>query len=169
MKDIKQIMDLLPHRYPFLLVDRILEMEENKRIVGIKNVTMNEPFFQGHFPGEPIMPGVLIVEAMAQSAGILHFLSTPEAKSQNAEVRFLGIDKCRFRRPVIPGPVPGTFRGIVNPARRMRMQFEAAHPVVLRRPRRARPGDRLRLYRQDRPPPRVRLRPEGRRDVEDLR
>jgi beta-hydroxyacyl-ACP dehydratase FabZ len=71
MKDIKQIMDLLPHRYPFLLVDRILEMEENKRIVGIKNVTMNEPFFQGHFPGAPIMPGVLIIEAMAQTWGIL--------------------------------------------------------------------------------------------------
>ena len=102
MKDIKQIMDLLPHRYPFLLVDRILEMEENKRIVGIKNVTMNEPFFQGHFPGAPIMPGVLIIEAMAQTCGILVLSSTQE-KAGSKNVLFLGIDKARFRKPVYPG------------------------------------------------------------------
>jgi len=102
MKDIKQIMDLLPHRYPFLLVDRILEMEENKRIVGIKNVTMNEPFFQGHFPGSPIMPGVLIIEAMAQTWGILVLSSTQE-KAGSKNVLFLGIDKARFRKPVYPG------------------------------------------------------------------
>jgi beta-hydroxyacyl-ACP dehydratase FabZ len=102
MKDIKQIMDLLPHRYPFLLVDRILEMEENKRIVGIKNVSMNEPFFQGHFPGSPIMPGVLIIEAMAQTWGIL-VLSSTHDKAGSKNVLFLGIDKARFRKPVYPG------------------------------------------------------------------
>jgi 3-hydroxyacyl-[acyl-carrier-protein] dehydratase len=102
MKDIREIMDLLPHRYPFLLVDRILEMEEGKRIVGIKNVTINEPFFQGHFPGSPIMPGVLIIEAMAQTWGILVLASEPDmAGSKN--VLFLGIDNARFRRPVYPG------------------------------------------------------------------
>jgi 3-hydroxyacyl-[acyl-carrier-protein] dehydratase len=102
MKDIKEIMDLLPHRYPFLLVDRILEMEEGKRIVGIKNVTINEPFFQGHFPGSPIMPGVLIIEAMAQTWGILVLASEPEmAGSKN--ILFLGIDNARFRKPVYPG------------------------------------------------------------------
>ena len=84
MKEIKQIMDLLPHRYPFLLVDKILEMEEGKSIVGIKNVTINEPFFQGHFPGSPIMPGVLIIEAMAQTWGIL-VLSSEKRKSRKQE------------------------------------------------------------------------------------
>ena len=103
MVDIKKIMELIPHRYPFLLLDRVLEFEENKKIVTIKNVTINEPFFQGHFPGEPIMPGVLIVEAMAQSWGVLHFLSSPDSKATNTDVRFIGIDKCRFRKPVVPG------------------------------------------------------------------
>ncbi|MCP4714206.1 MAG: 3-hydroxyacyl-ACP dehydratase FabZ [Deltaproteobacteria bacterium] len=103
MVSIKEIMEHIPHRYPFLLVDRVVELEKGQRIVCIKNVTINEPFFQGHFPGEPIMPGVLIVEAMAQSSGILHFLSTDGTEVKSAEIRFLGIDKCRFRRPVIPG------------------------------------------------------------------
>ena len=102
MRGIKEIMNYLPHRYPFLLVDRVLETEE-KKIVTIKNVTINEPFFQGHFPGEPIMPGVLIVEAMAQSWGILAFHQNPDKTADNADVRFIGIDKCRFRRPVVPG------------------------------------------------------------------
>jgi 3-hydroxyacyl-[acyl-carrier-protein] dehydratase len=102
MKDIKEIMDLLPHRYPFLLVDRILEMEAGKRIVGIKNVTINEPFFQGHFPGSPIMPGVLIIEAMAQTWGILVFSSEP-AMAGSKNILFLGIDNARFRKPVYPG------------------------------------------------------------------
>ena len=102
MKEIKQIMDLLPHRYPFLLVDKILEMEEGKSIVGIKNVTINEPFFQGHFPGSPIMPGVLIIEAMAQTWGIL-VLSSEKEKAGSKNVLFLGIDKARFRKPVYPG------------------------------------------------------------------
>ncbi|MEE8423792.1 MAG: 3-hydroxyacyl-ACP dehydratase FabZ [Thermodesulfobacteriota bacterium] len=99
--DIKEIMSLLPHRYPFLLVDRITEFEENKRIVGIKNVTINEPFFQGHFPEYPIMPGVLIVEAMAQVGGLLAFKSSDEEGQKI--VYFVGIDKARFRSPVTPG------------------------------------------------------------------
>lgn len=100
--EIQEIIKLIPHRYPFLLVDRILEVEVQKRIVGIKNVTFNEPFFQGHFPGRPIMPGVLIVEAMAQTGGVLAFLSLPEGE-RDREVFFAGIDKVRFRRPIVPG------------------------------------------------------------------
>jgi 3-hydroxyacyl-[acyl-carrier-protein] dehydratase len=103
MFGIKDIMKFLPHRYPFLLVDRVLETEPLKRIVAIKNVTINEPFFQGHFPGEPIMPGVLIVEAMAQAWGILLMSSGEFDVSKNDNVRFLGIDNCRFRRAVVPG------------------------------------------------------------------
>ena len=102
MKNIKDIMGLLPHRYPFLLVDRILEMEEGKRIVGIKNVSINEPFFQGHFPDAPIMPAVLLLEAMAQTGGTL-VLSSESEKSKTQNVLFLGIDKARFRKPVYPG------------------------------------------------------------------
>ncbi len=102
MIDIKQIMAVLPHGYPFLLVDRILEVEPGKRVVGIKNVTYNEPFFPGHFPGRPIMPGVLIVEAMAQTAGVLIFYTLPEEERKKT-VFFLGIDDVRFRKPVIPG------------------------------------------------------------------
>jgi 3-hydroxyacyl-[acyl-carrier-protein] dehydratase len=100
--EINEIMKILPHAYPFLLVDRILEIEPDKRIVGIKNVTYNEPFFPGHFPGHPIMPGVLIVEAMAQTAGVLAFKSMPE-QEQGKPVFFMGIDHARFRRPVVPG------------------------------------------------------------------
>jgi 3-hydroxyacyl-[acyl-carrier-protein] dehydratase len=102
MIEIREIMAALPHRYPFLLVDRIIEIEPNKRIVGIKNVTFNEPFFPGHFPGRPIMPGVLIVEAMAQTAGVLAFKSVGE-EEQGKPVFFLGIDNVRFRKPVVPG------------------------------------------------------------------
>ena len=100
--DIPKIMEYLPHRYPFLLVDRVLTFEPNKRISGIKNVTFNEHFFQGHFPGHPIMPGVLIVEAMAQIGGILAFLSLSD-EQPGSIVYFTGIDKARFRRPVRPG------------------------------------------------------------------
>jgi 3-hydroxyacyl-[acyl-carrier-protein] dehydratase len=102
MIEIKEIMKILPHAYPFLLVDRILEMEPGKRVVGIKNVTCNEPFFPGHFPGRPIMPGVLIVESMAQTAGVLVFTSLPE-EDRKKPVYFLGIDNVRFRKPVTPG------------------------------------------------------------------
>ena len=102
MIEIKEIMKILPHAYPFLLVDRIVEMELGKRIVGIKNVTYNEPFFPGHFPNRPIMPGVLIVEAMAQTAGVLAVKSMPE-ESQKKPIYFLGMDNVRFRKPVIPG------------------------------------------------------------------
>jgi len=102
MIDIREIMSFLPHGYPFLLIDRILEIEPGKRIVGIKNVTYNEPFFPGHFPGRPIMPGVLIVEAMAQTAGVLAFKSLPE-EGQRRPVLFLGLDNVRFRKPVVPG------------------------------------------------------------------
>ncbi len=102
MLEIKEIMNILPHAYPFLLVDRIIELESGKRIVGIKNVTYNEPFFPGHFPGRPIMPGVLIVEAMAQTAGVLVFESVSE-EERKKPVFFLGIDNVRFRKPVIPG------------------------------------------------------------------
>ena len=100
MIEIDEILTLLPHNYPFLLVDRIVEFEPQKRIVGIKNVTFNEPFFPGHFPGKPIMPGVLIIEALAQTGGILAFKSFPGLKG---DVRFVGIDNARFRRPVVPG------------------------------------------------------------------
>ena len=102
MIEIKEIMNILPHAFPFLLVDRIIEIEPGKRIVGIKNVTYNEPFFPGHFPGRPIMPGVLIVEAMAQTAGVLvcNSLSGEERKKP---VYFLGMDNVKFRKPVIPG------------------------------------------------------------------
>lgn len=99
--NIEEIMKILPHRYPFLLVDRILELEEGKRVVGIKNVTINEPFFQGHFPGHPIMPGVLIVEAMAQVGGMLMLGSMPEPDSK--VVYFTSLDNVKFRKPVKPG------------------------------------------------------------------
>lgn len=100
--DIRKIMELLPHRYPFILVDRIVEMVPDERIIGLKNVTINEPFFQGHFPGTPIMPGVLIVEAMAQVGAILVNTSRSEGKRKEL-IYFMGIDKARFRKPVIPG------------------------------------------------------------------
>jgi len=100
--DIKEIVRLLPHRYPFLLVDRILAGEKAKSMIGLKNVSMNEPFFQGHFPSDPIMPGVLILEGMAQVGGILAFYSIPEMVGEKL-IYFAGIDKVRFRRPVVPG------------------------------------------------------------------
>jgi 3-hydroxyacyl-[acyl-carrier-protein] dehydratase len=99
--DTQEIMKLLPHRYPFLLVDRIVEVEEGKRIVGIKNVTINEPFFQGHFPGHPVMPGVLIIEAMAQVGGV--FAIVTDKIGDDMVTYFAGIDNARFRKPVGPG------------------------------------------------------------------
>jgi UDP-3-O-[3-hydroxymyristoyl] N-acetylglucosamine deacetylase/3-hydroxyacyl-[acyl-carrier-protein] dehydratase len=99
--DIQAIMKLLPHRNPFLLVDRIIELEAGKRVVGIKNVTLNEPFFPGHFPGHPVMPGVLILEAMAQTGGVLLLSTAPDA--QGKLIYFMSIDGAKFRRPVMPG------------------------------------------------------------------
>jgi beta-hydroxyacyl-ACP dehydratase FabZ len=101
IRRIDQIMNILPHRYPFLLIDRILEVEDNSKITGLKNVTINEPFFPGHFPGLPIMPGVLIIEAMAQLGGA--FLLEHEKERDKKWVFFTGIDEARFRRPVRPG------------------------------------------------------------------
>jgi beta-hydroxyacyl-ACP dehydratase FabZ len=102
MMPIEKIQSLLPHAYPFLLVDRVIEIELGKRILALKNVTVNEPFFQGHFPGRPIMPGVLILEAMAQAGGILAF-ETIEHDVKDRAVYFMGIDKAKFRRIVVPG------------------------------------------------------------------
>jgi len=99
--DIKRIVQLIPHRYPMLMVDRVTEMRLDHSAVGIKNVSINEPFFQGHFPSEPVMPGVLIVEAMAQTAAVLVMSSLGE--DQNRLVYFMSIDGVRFRRPVVPG------------------------------------------------------------------
>lgn len=100
MMNSNEIQQILPHRYPFLLVDRVLELEPGKRAVGLKNITVNEDFFNGHFPGNPIMPGVLIVEAMAQVGGILLLATTG---NEGKLAFFAGIDKMRFRRPVVPG------------------------------------------------------------------
>ncbi len=99
--DILEIQSLIPHRYPFLLIDRIVELEPLKRIVAIKNVTMNEPFFQGHFPGAPVMPGVLIIEAMAQAGAVLLFKEVPDR--ENKLMYFAAIEEARFRKPVTPG------------------------------------------------------------------
>jgi beta-hydroxyacyl-ACP dehydratase FabZ len=100
--DVQKIMEFLPHRYPFILVDRVLSLEPGKKVVALKNVTINEPFFQGHFPGAPIMPGVLIIEALGQTGGILAFSSQSKEKPGSV-IYFTGIDKVRFRKPVIPG------------------------------------------------------------------
>ncbi len=101
MLDVQKIQEILPHRYPFLLVDRIIAVEGTQRIVGLKNVTINEPFFQGHFPGHPIMPGVLIVEAMAQTGGML--LMERITEREKKVVYFMSLDKVKFRKPVVPG------------------------------------------------------------------
>jgi len=101
MMTIQEILKIVPHRYPMLLIDRILEIDPGKRIVGLKNVTANEQFFQGHFPGAPVMPGVLIVESMAQCAAVLCLLEIPERDEKL--FLFGGVDKARFRRPVTPG------------------------------------------------------------------
>lgn len=100
--DILEILNVLPHRYPFVMVDRILSINMGKDIVGLKNVTINEPYFQGHFPGRPVMPGVLILEGLAQVGGIMAFYANPEAIGKKL-LFFAGIDKARFRKPVVPG------------------------------------------------------------------
>ncbi|MDT8407492.1 MAG: 3-hydroxyacyl-ACP dehydratase FabZ [Methylococcales bacterium] len=101
--DIKQIQDFLPHRYPFLLVDRVVECEPGVRLLAIKNVTYNEPFFQGHFPHLPIMPGVLILEALAQATGLLASETAPDVLGKGMTYYLVGIDNARFKRPVVPG------------------------------------------------------------------
>ena len=102
LMDINAIMKILPHRYPFLMVDRILELEHGKRCVGIKNVSINEPYFQGHFPGHPVMPGVLIIEAMAQVAGIMAYTASGDEAITKVSY-FMAIDNAKFRKPVFPG------------------------------------------------------------------
>ncbi|HEX8956546.1 MAG TPA: 3-hydroxyacyl-ACP dehydratase FabZ [Burkholderiaceae bacterium] len=101
--DITQIKEYLPHRYPLLLVDRVLDWEKDKRMTAIKNVTVNEEFFNGHFPHKPVMPGVMMIEAMAQTAALLSFLSVGKKPDANSVVYFIGIDGVRFKRPVVPG------------------------------------------------------------------
>lgn len=103
--DIQAVLAQLPHRYPFLLVDRVVECVPGKRIEAIKNVTVNEPFFSGHFPGRPVMPGVLILEALAQAAGILAFKTAGVVPDEKSRFYFVGIDAARFRKPVLPGDV----------------------------------------------------------------
>ncbi len=100
---VQDIEKLLPHRYPFLLVDRIVELEPEKRVVGVKCVTMNEPFFVGHFPGHPVMPGVLILEALAQTAAVMSLKTIPEEQRAGRVIYFMAIDGARFRKPVVPG------------------------------------------------------------------
>lgn len=97
----EEILTLLPHRYPFLLVDRVLDWVANEKIIGLKNVTFNEPFFPGHFPGKPVMPGVLIIESMAQVGGLLAYKSHPQLKGKL--IFFMAVDKVKFRKPVVPG------------------------------------------------------------------
>jgi len=116
---IQKIMQFLPHRYPFLLVDRVIELEPGVRIVALKNVTINEPFFQGHFPGQPVMPGVLIIEAMAQAGGLLAYESGP-ADKHGQLIYFMGMDKVRFRKPVVPGDQ------LIFEARILRMRTKVA-------------------------------------------
>lgn len=101
--DIYNVLKHLPHRYPFLLIDRVLDYTEDKSLVAIKNVTINEPFFQGHFPNRPVMPGVLVIEAMAQACGLLSFRTLNTMPGKTSVYLFVGIDKARFKRPVEPG------------------------------------------------------------------
>lgn len=102
--DITQIAELLPHRYPFLLIDRVLELDIGKRVKALKNVTVNEPFFDGHFPGKPVMPGVLMIEALAQAAAVLAYTSQPKDAAGRPQIVYLaGVDDARFKRIVVPG------------------------------------------------------------------
>ena len=123
--DIVRILKLLPHRYPFLLVDKIIEMQDDKFAIGIKNVTINEPFFQGHFPDQPVMPGVLLIEGMAQTAGALCVASVEE-EYEPSLVYFMAIDRARFRRPVVPGDtVQYRVKKVRNRGRVWRFRCEA--------------------------------------------
>jgi len=112
---IAEILKILPHLYPFLLVDRVIEVDGDRRLVALKNVSINEPFFEGHFPGAPVMPGVLTIEAMAQAGAIMGLLHSKPEDLKNAVVYFMGIDEARFRRPIVPGD---QLRIVVNVLRR---------------------------------------------------
>ena len=114
MMDVNQIREYLPHRYPFLLVDRVVEFTEGESIVAYKNVTVNEPFFNGHFPEQPIMPGVLILEAMAQAAGILGFKTMNKTPQDGSMYYFVGSDKLRFKQPVVPGDKLDLFAKVIT-------------------------------------------------------
>jgi beta-hydroxyacyl-ACP dehydratase FabZ len=128
LMNITDIMRHLPHRYPFLLVDRVLELNAGANITAIKNVTYNEPFFVGHFPNHPVMPGVLIIEAMAQAAGILAFKSSGKDVGPNSVIYFVGIDGARFKRPVTPGDTL-TFKASINKAKRGIWVFDVVASV----------------------------------------
>jgi 3-hydroxyacyl-[acyl-carrier-protein] dehydratase len=117
MMDVNQIREYLPHRYPFLLVDRVVDMTIGESIHAYKNVTVNEPFFNGHFPDQPVMPGVLIVEAMAQAAGILGFKTMDKTPQDGSMYYFVGSDKLRFKKPVVPGDRLDLFATIVSEKR----------------------------------------------------
>jgi 3-hydroxyacyl-[acyl-carrier-protein] dehydratase len=121
---IDQILKILPHRYPFLLVDRIVEAEAGKRLVGVKNVTFNEEFFQGHFPGNPVMPGVLILEAMAQVGAIAILMDQPDAEKKL--LLFSGVERCLFRRPVVPGDQLRIEVGVTN----TKMNVSKCHAIA---------------------------------------
>ena len=125
--DIQRILELMPHRYPFLMVDRVLEFVPGERIKALKNVTINEPFFQGHFPEIPIMPGVMIVEAMAQAGGLL-YLMTRKPEKDDYIFYFMGMDKVRFRKPVVPGDQLVLEIGIIK-ARAKALKISAAATV----------------------------------------
>jgi 3-hydroxyacyl-[acyl-carrier-protein] dehydratase len=137
--DIHAILRLLPHRYPFLLVDRVLQWQANQSILALKNVTYDEPFFTGHFPSRPVMPGVIIIEALAQTAGILTFLSSATVPHEDSRFYFVGIDKARFRRPVEPGDqllleatVDRCLRGIWRFSTRARVgETQVAHAEIM--------------------------------------
>ena len=148
--DIKEIMEYLPHRYPFLLIDRVLEFEPGKRIVALKNVTVNEPFFPGHFPRQPVMPGVLILEAMAQAAAMLAFKRASRMPDENSVYYFVGIDDARFKRPVVPGDQLSSMRGS-SATCAASGKFSAEARVGERRRRRG--GAPVRTARRADPPP----------------
>jgi 3-hydroxyacyl-[acyl-carrier-protein] dehydratase len=148
--DIYEIYKYLPHRYPFLLLDRVLECRPGKSMLALKNVSVNEPFFQGHFPHRPVMPGVIIIEALAQAAGILAFVSAGVIPNEKSIFYFVGIDKARFRRPVEPGDqlhlevsIERTLRGIWRFAATARVgEAEAAAAEIMLAPGVPAPGSR---------------------------
>ena len=127
--DINEIKEYLPHRYPFLLVDRVVEMELGQSVVAYKNVSVNEPFFNGHFPHHPVMPGVLIIEAMAQAAGILGFKTMHKKPADGSIYYFVGSDKVRFKRPVIPGDQLKLEASVIGKPRRGIWRFECKATV----------------------------------------